>query len=193
MATCGVPDCGRSTRGARQLCVMHESRYYQTGTTDAGPKCGSAMERFWRRFEVSESGCWIWSGSPNSAGYGQITHEKKQWHAHRFAWTFLCGPIPPGMQIDHRCHVRLCVNPDHLQLATPKMNTENFGDPRGFGSSGVRGVHWSTSRQRWVGSVKHGGKTYRKRFVRKEDAADWVLTMRLQLHTNNLVDRGISA
>lgn len=39
--------------------------------------------------------------------------------AHRFAWELLRGPIHDGMQADHTCGVRRCVNPDHLQILAP--------------------------------------------------------------------------
>jgi hypothetical protein len=46
----------------------------------------------------------------------------KKYMAHRFSYLKLVGPIPEGLQIDHLCRVRHCVNPDHLEPVTNKEN-----------------------------------------------------------------------
>lgn len=61
---------------------------------------------------LTESGCWIYMGVLNSSGYAR----------HRRAYIEAKGPIPPGMTVDHKCRVRCCVNPDHLQLLSLRAN-----------------------------------------------------------------------
>ena len=68
------------------------------------------------------SGCHIWHGSINHAGYGKLNVRGKSLAAHRLAWTLKNGPIPPGMILCHRCDVRRRVNPDHLVLGTRADN-----------------------------------------------------------------------
>lgn len=64
------------------------------------------------------SGCFLWVGAVNQAGYGQKQHAGKVRLAHRIAFEMAKGPIPDGLVIDHKCGVRCCVNPDHLQATT---------------------------------------------------------------------------
>lgn len=66
--------------------------------------------------------CWKWTKATQQ-GYGIFTGPKrKQYKAHRFAYLSLVGPIPEGLQLDHLCRNRDCVNPDHLEPVTGKIN-----------------------------------------------------------------------
>lgn len=62
--------------------------------------------------------CEIWDGRIDRNGYGKLGNK---W-AHRVAWEVDRGPIPPGMWIDHLCRVRACVNVEHMEVVTPKVN-----------------------------------------------------------------------
>lgn len=80
-----------------------------------------------RRFEgrvlpEPNSGCWLWTGATNNRGYGSIGDGGRQYGAHRFSYELYCGQIPEGLEIDHLCSVRSCVNPDHLE---PVSRIEN--------------------------------------------------------------------
>ena len=73
--------------------------------------------------KIDASGdCWVWTGSRGSHGYGQVSIGNRPALAHRVVWGLLVGPIPNGMQVDHLCRVRHCVNPDHLQIVTQAEN-----------------------------------------------------------------------
>lgn len=73
--------------------------------------------------------CWIWqlsqtsANSRSSGGYGKTRADGKDVLAHRWYYEQAKGPIPEGMQVDHLCSVRLCVNPDHLEAVSPLINT----------------------------------------------------------------------
>ncbi len=87
----------------------------------APPKI-DVMDRLRARSSVSQSGCHIWLGA-KVYGYGQISVNRKTRRVHRVAYEILVGPIPEGMQIDHKCKTRACWNPNHLQVVTARENT----------------------------------------------------------------------
>lgn len=68
------------------------------------------------------SGCWLWEGKLNDAGYGYFHISRNWFRAHRLSWELENGPIPPDLVIDHKCQMRCCVNPDHLQVITQAEN-----------------------------------------------------------------------
>jgi hypothetical protein len=70
-----------------------------------------------------ETDCIPWAGVINNDGYGVARYKATTMGAHRLAWITAHGPIPAGLQIDHLCRNRRCVNVDHLELVTPKENT----------------------------------------------------------------------
>lgn len=80
-------------------------------------------ERVLSKFEVRPSGCWEWTGAVTWSGYGQIKSGAKIVYAHRHMYELLVGPIPDGLQIDHLCRNRVCVNPSHLEPVTNRENT----------------------------------------------------------------------
>lgn len=68
--------------------------------------------------------CWIWQLKKSPAtGYGTFRINGRDLLAHRWSYEQHRGPIPDGLQIDHLCRVRECINPDHLEPVTPKENT----------------------------------------------------------------------
>lgn len=66
--------------------------------------------------------CWLWKASRVEGGYGQIVRGGRHYRAHRYIYELLVGDIPTGMQLDHLCRQRSCVNPDHLRLVTNREN-----------------------------------------------------------------------
>ncbi len=79
--------------------------------------------RFHSRYiPVPESGCWLWLGPLHKTGYALFYWNGKQSYAHRFSHEAFKGQIHEGLQIDHLCRVQCCVNPDHLEAVTLKVN-----------------------------------------------------------------------
>ena len=84
----------------------------------------SLAQRLESKYErITESGCWIWTGSTVWGGYGMVKFNGKNKLAHRVAYEYYTGEtIPLGMDLDHKCRVRCCVNPAHLEIVTRKEN-----------------------------------------------------------------------
>ncbi len=71
---------------------------------------------------VSENGCWIPRRSPKRHGYVYVMASGVNYRAHRLVYEVLVKPIPSGMQIDHLCRKRPCINPLHLEPVTARQN-----------------------------------------------------------------------
>ena len=66
--------------------------------------------------------CWIWLQCKNQHGYGRKRFGKKLQYAHRAFFEALCTAVPDGMEPDHLCRQRDCVNPAHIELVTKTEN-----------------------------------------------------------------------
>jgi hypothetical protein len=73
-------------------------------------------------FGVSPADCWLWTGAIHRDGYAAIRAGGKHRKVHRIAYELLVGPIPEGLQLDHLCRERHCLNPLHLEPTTPSEN-----------------------------------------------------------------------
>ena len=67
------------------------------------------------------SGCWLWMGG-QGGGYGRIRFEGRMVQAHRMIYEQIRGLVPLGMTMDHLCRNQVCVNPDHLEAVTNRVN-----------------------------------------------------------------------
>ncbi len=75
-------------------------------------------------FSIPEpnSGCWLWLGSVHGNGYGVLKLRGHAHLAHRLSYETHVGPIPQGLDLDHLCRVRCCVNPRHLEPVSRRVN-----------------------------------------------------------------------
>lgn len=90
----------------------------------------SPEDRFWSRVAIGgRYECWVWKGGTTSSGYGRWGSKPAR-QAHRVAYELTRGPIPEGLVLDHLCRNRVCVNPEHLDPVTNRVNVL-----RGVGTS----------------------------------------------------------
>lgn len=192
---CTIEGCeGKQT--ALGLCGSHYHRQRKYGDPLAGPpfavKYASIEERFWAKVDKSGD-CWIWTAHLFHDGYGQFATKTngvtRTWRAHRISFEWSNGPIPDGMLIDHRCHNRACVNPDHLRLANRNQNNQNRLGAQSNSRSGIRGVQRLPS-GRWQARVRHKKQDIHVGiFDTAEEADAAVKAKRNELFTHNDLDR----
>lgn len=88
-------------------------------------------ERLLSKVQVVDE-CWVWTGSQNGRGYGQVAVEGVPRLAHRVAYETFVGVIPEGLHLDHLCSRRLCIRPRHLEPVTPSENNARSLSPSAF-------------------------------------------------------------
>ena len=85
------------------------------------------IERFWSRVNKTAT-CWLWLAARQSQGYGVLRincvrgSQGVLVYAHRVSYELTKGKIPDGLELDHLCRVRHCVNPDHLEAVSGDEN-----------------------------------------------------------------------
>lgn len=81
------------------------------------------------KYSERDSGCWLWTASVNSKGYGLVNVGGGRIAlAHRVAYESTVGPIPDGLTIDHLCRVKRCINPAHLDPCTRRENAQRAAE-----------------------------------------------------------------
>lgn len=93
----------------------------------------TASQRFWVKVNKTDT-CWLWTGYIKSNGYatfypGGGRHVD---NVHRFALEVTHGPIADGLEVDHLCRVRHCVNPSHLEVVTRRENLDRRNRHNGW-------------------------------------------------------------
>lgn len=86
------------------------------------------IERFLALVQVNLGECWLWLGSKSKDGYGQFILSARRGEKririapYRFIWEHINGPMPEGLEPDHTCNNRQCVNPEHIEPVTHAEN-----------------------------------------------------------------------
>lgn len=146
--------------------------------------------RFWAKVDKS-GGCWEWLGGTNGYGYGRFRFSSRKYEpAHRISFS-LSNPLDELPDVlDHICHNRKCVNPEHLRGATKKENGENRSLESTYSKSGVRNVYWHERAGKWTVHIRHAGKTiYGGLFVELEDAKQAAIELRMKYFTHSEMDK----
>lgn len=140
---------GRLKRG---MCELHYRRFRKTGQTEL------AKIDHLNRYRVGDNGCWLWTGPMFWNGYGHISAASfGTTIAHRAFYVAHVGPIEDGVDLDHLCRVRHCVNPKHLEPVSHSLNIQRGVDARMQGLC-QRGHDQSLPDAQWV--EPSTGRTY---------------------------------
>jgi HNH endonuclease len=102
-------------------------RLCECGCGEATPRRfrpGHHLRKGWR-WTVASNGCWNWDNQVDSDGYGRGADYStgRRTRAHILVYEAHVGPVPEGLQLDHLCRNKRCVNPTHLEPVTNRENT----------------------------------------------------------------------
>lgn len=131
---CAFDGCERDAV-SKGYCDKHYRRILRRGdVNDFGSRKveeGNAVERFHKKYEIRETGCWIWTAGTRPNGKDvpyprHWTEDGKSIGAHRFSFELVHGAIPKSMYVCHKCDTPLCVNPDHLFVGTHHDNMRDM-------------------------------------------------------------------
>lgn len=102
----------------------------------------TVLERIISRIVVDPvSGCWLWQGSRNGGGYGQLKVAGTIELVHRATYKVIRGAIPDGLTLDHECRVRRCANPYHTEPVTRGENVLRGNAPPALNARKTHCMH----------------------------------------------------
>lgn len=142
---CEFSGCGKPFI-AKGLCASHYKQYrsgkplsplYQTQRQKGSPPRIEYDEQECPNPKL-KGPCHISRIGYRTDGYCHVRLGSKLVQVHRYVWERDVGPIPDGMEVDHQCRVRSCVNIDHLRTVTHQINT----------TENVVGIGWQIMAQR---------------------------------------------
>lgn len=181
--TCKVDGC-EGRHFARGWCGKHWKRWQKWGDPlhPGDGRTLPAVDRFLAKVDqAGDDGCWLWVAGGDGDGYGTFKNGGRTSKAHRFSYQIFVGPIPDGLDLDHLCRNRACVNPAHLEpvsrrenvlrgIAPPSRNATKTHCPQGHPYDEANTWHARSRRERVCRTCK-ADRHRRRRKARAEGAA----------------------
>jgi hypothetical protein len=99
-----------------------------------GPWAGKRFDTFYRRVEFKSGDCWYWRGFITKQGYGRVKLGDRLYYAHKVSYLVSVGDVPVGLELDHMCRTRDCVNPYHMEPIPGVTNMLEGVSPSGLNS-----------------------------------------------------------
>jgi hypothetical protein len=115
---CGLPTRIETRARRKEGYARGQAKRFMKGHNTRMPE----RERLFSKVEKTEDGCWAWTGTRSWNGYGTLKFRGRWTNAHRAAYLLERGSIPDGLQIDHLCRNRACVNVAHMEAVTQREN-----------------------------------------------------------------------
>ncbi len=130
---------------------------------------------FWSKVDITPT-CWNWTGALDEKGYGIFNFLKKTTRTHRYSYEQSKGKIPNGLQIDHLCRNRKCINPDHLETVTsrenqrrsPLTNMNKTHCPQGHEYSKENTYHTSDKRRQCKTCINYSSKLSQRKIRQRK-------------------------
>jgi len=147
MEACVECESTAGTKRSRGLCQPCHARHWRAGDLNRFPmtRHGKPLEvRLFENVSVPSlwGACWPWKGCLNRNGYATLKVGGKTRAAYKISYVMAYGEIATGLELDHLCRVRSCVNPLHLEAVTHEVNSlrgESFAATHARQTHCVRG------------------------------------------------------
>ena len=122
MKICGIDGCSNKHL-AKGMCRKHYLRIYKNGTLDLTIRRDlCTVDRLKTKIKVTEGGCWLYTAKLTKKGYAHVQDKCKMRFAHVIMYEHIFGKVPEGLELDHLCRNRNCINPEHLEPVTHQEN-----------------------------------------------------------------------
>ena len=125
MKKCKIGGCS-GVSIAKELCNKHYLRIKNYGSSDLPEKPKKTIQEVLLSGALkTPDGCLVWRKSLR-CGYGRFSYGGKSYSAHIASFLVNGGVVGYGLQVNHKCNNRACIEPNHLYAGTQKDNMRDM-------------------------------------------------------------------
>lgn len=125
-------------------------------------------------------------GTPDSKGYLRVKINGKCDRIHRIIWSYVNGPIPAGMVIDHINGDKSDNRIENLRLTTCSQNSQNRTGPQKNSKTQVKGVSFVAKLNKFEAAIHCNRKKFTVGYFESIEAAEKAYcTAASKIHTHN--------